>query len=492
VRSIQLKSLTTVGFEVAEMQVFGEGFVPTAVYHSDIFDMGSDLAVWGNLDWEEDSEGDPIRSRAAISTRSGRDSTPVVFRRIRSDGEDVPWKAADTLPEGSAAQQLAAAFDATSLDVREAEIIYRDLSVEERDAISLTQADYSSLRSAERGSVRDDLDNWSTWSPPYRLAGVRIVSPSPRRYFQFNVDYSSEDLFSAKGLGSLSFDFTSPSLAEQIIAEIRPRQADLGQTTDFSLVIVPELRPSVDRGFNSIVVSTPVRVLSLGRVHMTLPDGTQLEEDFSGADLAALPVTGATFAIVEVADDHFQIDLPLVEASRLGPGQTTILEVDFACVVLRTGTEFTVEAMLEGADEVPQRALAGNARILSQGGITVIRDPSKLAVQVEKRGGLLTNVGVSHRVITPNGDGANDVTSIRFDITDLTSGGDVDVRIYDLSGRLVRVVDTGRYASGRFARDWDGTDRQGNTVPPGIYLYTVGVNADAGDAARSGTIAVAY
>jgi len=160
--------------------------------------------------------------------------------------------------------------------------------------------------------------------------------------------------------------------------------------------------------------------------------------------------------------------------------------------VLRTGTEFVVEAQLRDAGEVAQRAVAGNAVILRAGGLTAVQDPSNLAVQVEKQGGLLTNVSTNRRVVSPNGDGLNDTATIRFDVTDLTSGGDVAVRIYDLSGRLLRVVDENSYASGRYEREWDGKNEDGDLVSPGIYLYTIDVDADAGAAAKSGTIAVAY
>lgn len=505
VRHVQIKSQTTVGFEVAELQIFGEGFVPNADFHSDIFDMGSGLAVWGKLRWEEDSAGDPIRSRAIVATRTGIDATPVVFNRIRSDGQEVPWQDESDLESGSRAQEIALSLDAPSLELREARALYRDLSVEDRDAVSLGQTDWSRLGTADKGAVRDDLDNWSTWTPPYSAAGqvsaqavtdgqdgVRITSPGPRRFFQFKVEYTSEDLFSARGLGSLSFDFTNPALAERIIAEITPRQAELGESTAFSLVVVPELRADVDRGFNALTISTPVRVESIGRLLMSLPDGSSVEDDFSGADLAALPAVGSNFTISGISDDQFQIEIPAMTSSRLGVGAVTALEINFACVVLRTGTEFVVEAQLQGADEVAQRAVAGNALILRAGGLTAVQNPSNLAVQVERRGGLLTNVGVDTGVLTPNGDGLNDTATIRFDVTDLTSGGDVAVRIYDLSGRLLQVVDENSYASGRYEREWDGRNEHGDLVSPGIYIYTIDVDADAGAAAKSGTIAVAY
>ena len=509
VRYIQLKSQTTVGFEIGEFQVFGEGFVPTAEYNSDIFDLGENLALWGNLRWEEDSQGDPIRSQVPISTRSGFDDSPVVFNRLRSDldGAEVPWKTAEKFDGGSEEREIVSQLDASSLDIKQARLFYKDLPLDMKNEISLTQSDYNKLRSGNKGSVRDDLENWSAWSPPYATAGITsadevsagmggvlIVSPGPRRYFQFKMDYLSEDLFSAKGIGSLSFDFSKPVLASEIVGEIIPRQADLGQKTEFSLVLVPDMRPGIDQGFSSLEISTPVRVDAVDRIGMSLPDGSRLEQDFSDSDLSALPVERGDFRIDLVEEDRFQISFLKVENSRIEAGQMTVLDVVFQCVVLRTGTAFSPLALSETPGEIPQRVVGGNAFDLSREGTNaiLIRDPGNLVVQVAKKGDLLVNVSAVPSVFTPNGDRINDIAQIHFDITDLISGADVGLRIYDLSGSMVREVYRGIDQSGRFTKTWNGTDGQGNTVPPGLYIFKIDLDTDGGKAEASGPIGVAY
>ncbi len=509
VRYIQLKSQTTVGFEIGEFQVFGEGFVPTAEYHSDVFDLGENLALWGNLRWEEESQGDPIRSQVPISTRSGFDDSPVVFNRLRSDldGAEVPWKTAEEFDEGSEAREIVSQLDSPDLDIKRARLLYKDLPLDRKNEISLTQAEYKKLRSGNKGAVRDDLENWSAWSPPYATAGitsadnvsagmggVSIVSPGPRRYFQFKVDYLSEDLFSAKGIGSLSFDFSSPVLATEIVGEITPRQADLGQKTEFSLALIPDMRPGIDQGFSSLEISTPVKVDAIDRIGMSLPDGSRLEQDFSDSDLSDLPVERGDFRIDLVEEDRFQISFPTVENSRIEAGQMTVLDVAFQCVVLRTGTAFSSLALSETPGEVPQRLVGGNVFDLSRASAnaTLIRDPGNLVVQVAKKGDLLINVNAVPTVFTPNGDQINDSAQIHFDITDLISGANVGLRIYDLSGSMVREVYRGINQSGRFTRTWDGTDGQGNTVPPGLYIFNINLDTDGGKAEASGLIGVAY
>ncbi|MEW6754883.1 MAG: FlgD immunoglobulin-like domain containing protein [Candidatus Latescibacterota bacterium] len=508
VRYVRVKSQTAVGFEIAEFQVFGEGFVPTAEFHSDIFDLGEGLALWGNLRWEEESIGDPIRSGLAISTRSGMDDAPVVFSRVRSslDGAEVPWKAAADLPAGSAARELVARLDAPGLDVREARALYSEQPLAVRNEIALQQADYTRLKAAEKGFVRDDLENWSAWSPPYAAGqaeaqsvaagqgGVPIVSPGPRRYFQFKVEYSSEELFSATGIGSLSFDLARPSLAEEIVAEIAPREAPLGTDTQFTLALIPSLRPGVDTGFSAVEISTPVRVSFVGRVEVRMPDGSRQEGDFADADLTQLPQVRGAFSLDRASDDGFRITFPRIAQGRVADGEMAILSLEFRCVVLRTGTAFGVQAFSSEAGSLPQRAVGGNALALSQNGAgtPLVRNPGSLVVLVQRRGGLLINAGASPRVITPNGDGVNDSAHIGFDITDLISGADVTLRIYDLAGRPVRQLDAGQYASGRYAQVWNGTDDHGDTVPPGVYVFRVEVDADAGGASTGGTVSVVY
>ena len=57
VRFLRLKSLTAADFEIAEFQVFSEGFVPQAVYISNVFDFG-DQALLGRLRWVAEQVGE--------------------------------------------------------------------------------------------------------------------------------------------------------------------------------------------------------------------------------------------------------------------------------------------------------------------------------------------------------------------------------------------------------------------------------------------------
>ena len=60
----------------------------------------------------------------------------------------------------------------------------------------------------------------------------------------------------------------------------------------------------------------------------------------------------------------------------------------------------------------------------------------------------------------------------------LADDGDVNVRIYDVEGKLVRNLDIGYQRSGRYisrekAVYWDGRDQLGESVSSGVYFYTL-------------------
>ena len=63
--------------------------------------------------------------------------------------------------------------------------------------------------------------------------GVPIISPNPRRYFQFKVVFQSDDLEAARMLPSLRVDFLAPPLADELVGEIFPRQVEVAKPLPF-------------------------------------------------------------------------------------------------------------------------------------------------------------------------------------------------------------------------------------------------------------------
>jgi hypothetical protein len=60
-------------------------------------------------------------------------------------------------------------------------------------------------------------------------------------------------------------------------------------------------------------------------------------------------------------------------------------------------------------------------------------------------------------------------TVIRYDVADI--GGRVTLRVYDVSGRLVRSLVDGPQSPGERRVVWNGQDDRGNRVATGVYFY---------------------
>jgi len=49
--------------------------------------------------------------------------------------------------------------------------------------------------------------------------------------------------------------------------------------------------------------------------------------------------------------------------------------------------------------------------------------------------------------------------------------GNVELAVFDLAGRMVSRLATGRFAAGEHSVQWAGTDEAGRPLPSGTYLY---------------------
>lgn len=519
VRFLRLKSLTAADFEIAEFQVFSEGFVPQAVYISNVFDFG-DPALLGRLRWIEDKVGNPTRSSVQVRTRSGADPQPVEFTRVgkQSSGRveqrgdtvfdipiDAPWQRAEDVEDSQLKGLIANVLDNEDMDGREALLTFGQLPFAQRSQITLDEAHYNKLASDQRSVIRDDLTNWSPWSPPYspegivapdqlpgQGAGTLIVSPSPRRYFQVMLEFFNAEVDAATGIGGVAWDVFRPVFADSLIAEILPRTATLGQATRFTYGVLVKATAQ-NAGFDRFEISTPLRPASIGQVEIRRPDGPAEAADFSGSSLAELPVEQNGFSVVAVRDDGFVMAFPRIAEDG------AILTLEFENAVLRLGTRFAGRALNADNAVLGQGVLAGNAANLSREGMddpdrraVGTLDPENLFVNVPITDDLLVNVAAVPSVFTPNGDGVNERAAITYDITNIAHPTRVRLRIYDLSGRLIRNLYEGLDMSGRFPRFWDGRDDGDDPVPPGHYIFAVALDAGTGQEKRSGIVKVAY
>ena len=94
------------------------------------------------------------------------------------------------------------------------------------------------------------------------------------------------------------------------------------------------------------------------------------------------------------------------------------------------------------------------------------RAPAQPAIQEDQADAV---EGPSLRPNRPNP--FNPETTIAFD---LATAGRVSIRVFDITGRLVRdLIPQEEYRRGTHVVSWDGRDGQGRQVPAGIYFYRI-------------------
>ena len=465
-RFLRLRATSSIPFEIEKLQVFGEGFFPTARYISPVIDMGSP-ANWGRLRWLQQLAGSANLVDMQIRSRSGSDPNPLAYTRKRvglKDAEEISLSVNNpTEPLGR------------------------------REYLRLPEKGGQSDE-WERGSVRDDLANWSPWTSPYSIEdgtsaiGVPILSPGPRRYIQFRVDFLSEDLEASYALEQLSFDFTSPPLADEILGEVFPREVPAATDIPFVYALRADMTSGQIQGFDTLELTTGTRVKSIERIEILDGVGNAIiDHVFVTQDR---PTVEDQVEIVSITDDGFVVRFPRVLEND------SVLKVHFVSRVLSFSTTFEGRVLLL-AEDAFQGVVAGDAALLDDADIPFKSDVTVLSPSVNS-GSLVGALDVSTTVITPNGDSANDHLKMSYEILAVVGEAEVTVEIFNLAGQSVRRLFVGLADNGVYNTEsqpglsWDGRNDEGVLVPPGLYLLQVGVEGDARSSATVQPFGVAY
>ena len=413
-------------WEIAEMEVYGDGFVTKTSYRTGVLDFGRPVA-WSKIRWQGEV---PEGTRLVLRTRTGTTPQPNLFWKIGSTGS----------------------FERVSKD--------EYTTTYQVGRFGHIQATY-------------DVDNWSFWSTPYDFAaglrnpdaegwedGTPLLSPGPSQYLQLEVVMFS-DGDKAPRIDEMSLLFAEDPAAQNVIAEIWPVETENFEPQTFTYVVRPVLADG-DQGFDRLEIFTQVPAEA---VHSVAIDGREIIDDFPP----------------QLEEDRIVISFEPFVAPRDNERR---IEVVFDAKVLRFGAEFTGWVYDSAAPELKQQVRPGNATFRFAGDALSVRTPVG--------GELVRKVTAHPATLTPNGDGINDQTMISYDLRNIGVPRQIVLRIFDLSGRLVREVISTPAVSGSFAAVWDGRRTEGDLVAPGVYLYQVDLTTDKGLSAAAGTVAVAY
>lgn len=325
----------------------------------------------------------------------------------------------------------------------------------------VTEAQYNKLPKVVRGEIVEEPKegaDWSGWSEPHLASGQSFRSPTPRRLLRMRVSLETDDPKITPVLNSVTLHFDAALVQKGVEAAIYPREAIAGEWQDFRYVLLPTFTAR-DQGFDRVILPVPgdVRNVSL-RIN---------GEEVEGS--------------VESTVDTLVIAMP----------RRTLrdsVEVMFTARPLSNPTRFL--ASVANSAQPDNRQEVRPLEVDDDGDGDLDRtDREALFVFLPNTtsGGTIRNLAVSNRIITPNGDAINDNLRITFDL--FRTKVAAELRLYSLSGRLLRVVAGQRGETQQLV--WDGMvdDRP---APPGIYVCRLAVPTDAGQEAKTLLVRVAY
>lgn len=318
----------------------------------------------------------------------------------------------------------------------------------------VTEEKWNSSPKVLRGRVDTSVvvgEAWSEWSNVYKLSGEPFKSDSPRKFVQLELVMSTEDPAVAPTVRSVELEFVD-ALVNEAHGSILPRQAKPNEDTRFTYMLWPSVTAD-NKGFD--------------RLRLVVPDLVR-------ADEVEVTVAGQVVAptAMNIAADSLLIDLPQVV-------QGDSVQVAFTTRLVRNAAVVDADLGLSDApglwQDVEPAERRSNVVLLPE-----LADSDRL----------IGDLQLSSRVLTPNGDGVNDAVELSFVVFKAQDAVPM-VEVRDLVGRPVaQLTPVAEGPTRRFT--WNGQDVAGATVPPGIYLWRIDVNADSGDAIELRVVEVAY
>ena len=147
-----------------------------------------------------------------------------------------------------------------------------------------------------------------------------------------------------------------------------------------------------------------------------------------------------------------------------------LVEVRFRSHIFLNGTTFSTQLARSDKENSWQHVDWGNALTQIDGTGTAIFFP------IDDQ--ILHSLEIGPNPFTPNGDQINDQLRLVISVLKIDSPRPIRARFFTLGGKQVAEVST-MAIGGPQVLEWDGRDRTGARVPPGLYLCHVYVDTDS-------------
>ena len=426
---------------LSEIEAYADGYPTRTWFVSHLLDMGGPFN-FGRVNWDltpfrqvgdEALPDSTAQVHLSMQTRTGHDDTPLVYHLITQIG-------------------------------REREVTEAEFNK------ALPPSATGVVRPGLRGSVVNDVDNWSFWSSPSRTSGEPVQSPDGRRFLQFQFAIESADVQTFGRLNSIDFEI-SELLASRIVGEVALRddpqplagiaKAEAGRDTVFTFDLRARFEGDQE-GFDAVRLFTPSTPELVG---------------FEMGD-PLVPVAPDSF---RTAPQELTVYFP---SHRVQPSDNAPVRILFRGASLSFSSHFTGTVLSTTGEVLPQSIDPGDANPnVTPNDIQVQSEITQLEV--------IPSLELIPSVLTPNGDRVNDATTASFALLGV-EGVRVSVGIYDLSGRLVRSLLEDRLDQEIYGINWDGRLDDGRLAMPGLYACRVRVETHAGPVDKLRPVAVAY
>ena len=507
--------------ETAEAGYFGDGYAIDGQYISAIIDVGTPTPRIRRYDREIEqfagSERDAYESQFPLDMAGDQVNWGKVRWRGRRDSRDgdvrIQFRVGNTLDTHIYARRLGPGLSDTQDENGNPLDLFSWIKISE-GRVPERELQYNEL-GVDLGD--DGLLGWSFWSAPFKLedalideslpesewqnTGVQLPLPGGTRYIQFRIFFDSAQ-HSAALLDFIEFDYDAPLVSGGIVAEIFPPRVSLGEETAFRYFVRPFFKTGEATSFNRIEIAVPsadTRIDTLrfdGQDWAEIAAGTGPDPLSDVHPIRLAPAEGRADSLGQFAQSvgtdpltgssELHIKLPLMSAEHFQFGQN--IEIVFRSKLFRGSEEFTSSVWNDqgdpGVESIPQPAEDGDATPdIATNALLVVADEIDQIVKAPH---------IAPNPFTPNGDGINDEVTFSFDLFLVLNQVEVQLEIYDLSGRRIAQIQTGGSTAGSLQVEWDGRDSQGQVAPPGIYLYRLAIDLDNTSAERSGTLSLVY